>query len=113
MAKESVTGVKRKGANSNRPSKYNIKTPELRGKTQKEAKVMNSFWKEYTMDEIMTKTQEELEVIITEFMEKYQKKQIRGNPLWWYPEDPESHNRNARKTNRKSKYQADPFNPSF
>ena len=104
------TGRVREGTNRNRPNKYNVRKSDDTGKTIREAKVMTSFWKDHTVAEIMTKTQEELEVIVTEFIEWYEKKNLKANPLWWYPEDPESHNRNARKTNKKSKYQADPFN---
>ena len=100
-------GHKRTIENSNRPKKYKVRKSDETGKTGKEAKVMTSFWKEYTVEEIMTKSQEELEVIVNDFIAKYEAKNLKTNPGWWYPEDPGSHARVARRANKNSKYQAD------
>ena len=103
-----LTGRKRQGTNQNRPKKYNTKKAEQRGKTQKEPRAVTAFWKDHTMDELMTKTQDELAIIVAEFIEYYEAKQIAVNRGWWYPEDMASFNTLRKKT--KSKYKAEPFN---
>lgn len=100
-----LTGRKRNRTNQNRPAKYNTKKAEPRGKTNKEPKVVQSFWKDYTMDNLMTKSDIDLDILVDDFLQKYEAKQIAVNKSWWYPEVMITP---LKKT--KSKYKAEPFN---
>ena len=65
---------------------YNTIKPETRGRVGKEIKVITSFWKANTMDDMITKTPEEMDQAIDSWMSQYEAKQIARDRLWWYPE---------------------------
>lgn len=71
------TGVKR--------GKYKTNY-EKRGKTGKESNPIKSFWSFHTMDQVIVMSEKELTDAINNWVEKYQAKQIKKNPFWWYPD---------------------------
>ena len=62
------------------------KSLETRGIYGKEMKVMAAFWRSHTMDDIITKTPEELDIAIDAFIQNWQDLKIEKDPNWWYPE---------------------------
>ena len=67
---------------------YKIKPIEERGKTGREFGAASLFWKNHSMDDIITKTPEELDAIIDQFLKAYEERQLKNNPNWWYPQSP-------------------------
>lgn len=61
-------------------------TLENRGKIGKEMKVVGSFWKSHSMDEIHAMTPEDLDKLIDEWLLKFEELQRSRNKSWWYPE---------------------------
>lgn len=72
---------------------------ETRGKAGKETKAISSFWKKHKMDDMITKTPEELDEVIETWILQYQETQVSRNRNWWYPES----SSNYRKTVDKNK----------
>jgi hypothetical protein len=71
-----------------RPEKYNIKPIEPRGITAVENKPMKSFWKEYSMDQVITMTPEELDKEIDASLERFRERQLMWNKNWHWPDQP-------------------------
>lgn len=67
---------------------YKVSKGETRGAYPKEARVFKSFWKEHKMSEIEFLSDEELNKVIEAFFDRYEKRQIKVNYLWWYPDSP-------------------------
>lgn len=71
-----------------RPKPYKTKPMEMRGEQKNETRAIKSFWKEYTMDQVMVMSSEELDKAIDGYLEAFAARQIKQNKLWWYPESP-------------------------
>lgn len=68
---------------------YTLKEKETRGiYTKKEPRVCILFWKEHKMEDIEGLSAEELDKVIEAFYEKYQARNIKREPRWWYPDSP-------------------------
>jgi len=79
-------GRQRKDANaSHRPREYKSNYDET-GKTAKENIVLRSFWRDNKMADIIKLTPKQLDKIIDSMLEKYQQRQLKNDPNWWYPE---------------------------
>ena len=61
------------------------KNAEKRGMTTKENIVMRAFWGENNMDQMMLLAGNKLDEVIDEWLAKYQARQIKRIPTWWYP----------------------------
>ncbi len=59
---------------------------DIRGKTTKEMKAIAAFWRQHSMDDMLTKTPEETDQIIDKWLLEYEQKQQERNKSWWYPE---------------------------
>ena len=57
----------------------------MTGKTRKENKVENAFWKYNKVEDIMLLTSTELDQIIDTWMQDYEDRQIKNDRSWWYP----------------------------
>ena len=68
-----------------RPEKYNIKPIEERGIVYTENRVIKSFWKEYSMDQAITWTAEELDREIEASLTRFQERQLKWNKNWNWP----------------------------
>ena len=90
--------------------KYNTKTIEPRGKQDDEFRMAKYFWKEYSMDEVITWDTAKLEAELEAFYQAFQDSQIARKSSWWYPEDPMSVVLKKNKGNKESKYKAESFN---
>ncbi len=66
---------------------YKRKPLEIRGKTQREPALYNAFWKQYTLDDVMHLSQEELDKLISDWLDNYAERQIKrlGNS-WNFPD---------------------------
>jgi hypothetical protein len=64
---------------------YNTKPVELRGASGHEARVIKSFWTQHTMDQVISMTQEELDLAIDAYLEGFAQRQIKNNPRWNWP----------------------------
>jgi hypothetical protein len=91
--------------------KYNLKKAEQRGKQGKETVLYTSFWKEYTMDQIMVLSPEELDKLISDFLDDFITKARKRTPNWNFPDRIVS--TFVRKKVRSDKYKAEPFNKSL
>jgi len=67
---------------------YRTKPVEKRGKQGREFGAASLFWKNHSMDDIITKTPEELDAIIDTFLKSYEERQLKLDPTWWYPQSP-------------------------
>lgn len=74
--KRSDTGTKRKTYNLNK---------ETRGKTEKEPKVILGFWNKNNMDTMMQLSGQELDDYLEEWFKGYEQRQLKKDPMWWYP----------------------------
>jgi hypothetical protein len=69
---------------------YKIKKKEERGGEHgKQYHFTRTFWKQYSMDEVITWSQEELDKKIDAFLDEFAARQIKQNPRWCWPEDPQ------------------------
>jgi len=71
-----------------RPEKYNIKPIEERGITAVENRPIKAFWKEHSMDEVITMTPEELDKEIDASLERFRERQLMWNKNWHWPDQP-------------------------
>lgn len=71
-----------------RPNKYKIREIEPRGAYAKEARIFKLFWQEHSMSDIEILSPEELDKVIEAFFQRFQERQIKINPRWWYPDSP-------------------------
>lgn len=66
---------------------YKRKAIETRGKTQREPALYNAFWKQYTLEDIMYLSQEELDKLISDWLDIYAERQIkRLGHTWNFPD---------------------------
>ena len=65
---------------------YKTKEQDTRGKQRGEPRVVATFYKEYTLDQIQAMSEEELSLNIDKFLEAYVEKQMSRNPHWDFPE---------------------------
>jgi hypothetical protein len=65
---------------------YNIKPSEKRGKVGQENKILQYFWKQNTMDDIVSLSETELDELIDKNIETYKNNQIARNKFWWFPD---------------------------
>lgn len=103
---------KDKGGTHSR-SNYNTKTIEPRGTQPDESRMQKSFWKDHSMDEVITWSAKELEDKLEAYFSAYETRQIKIKPQWWWPEDPLQQVSKIRAKKKESKYKADPFNRSL
>ena len=64
---------------------YNVKPQEMRGKKGKEPVVVKSFWKDYTMDQVMAMTDEEILQAIDKSLDEFEMRQLKHNKEWNWP----------------------------
>ncbi len=84
--KPKVDSVKKyKEPRIKRPKPYNIKPIESRGQAGKENALIKSFWKDYTMDQILVMTPEELDIAIDKSIEDFIQRQYKHNKRWDFP----------------------------
>lgn len=88
--RDNYQGVARRSTPNNTGKTYNIKPVEQRGKQPREFRVQIAFWRKYTMDEVITWTEAELEQKLEAFYTAFENRQIKHNINWWYPEDPKN-----------------------
>jgi hypothetical protein len=72
-----------RASHKRKPYKSNL---DSRGKTGKEMKVMASFWRQHSMDDIITKTPEEIDQLLDAWFLQYEATQQIRHKTWWYPE---------------------------
>jgi hypothetical protein len=89
---------------------YNTKAIEPRGAQSDEFRMAKYFWKEFTMEEVITWDDKKLEVELESFYQRFEDLQRSRNPGWWYPEDPMSVVLKKNKGKRESKYKSEGFN---
>ena len=65
--------------------KNNVRTLETRGITYKEPAFIGSFWRDHTMDEIESMTDEEVNQTIETFLDKMIARAIKNDRLWDFP----------------------------
>ena len=65
--------------------KNNVRTLETRGITYKEPAFIGSFWRDHTMDEIESMTDEEVNQTIETFLDKMIARAIKNDRLWNFP----------------------------
>ena len=64
---------------------YELKAVEPRGITYKEPPMIKSFWKEYTMDQVQSMTDEEIMQAIDKFLDEIIARNIHRDKTWDYP----------------------------
>lgn len=64
----------------------NAKPIDTTGQIGHERMYVKSFWKEYKVAEVMEWTSEQLDKAIADYLKRYEERQIKINPNWWYPE---------------------------
>ena len=65
--------------------KNNVRTLETRGITYKEPAIIGSFWRDHTMDEIESMTDEEVNQTIETFLDKMIARAIKNDKNWNFP----------------------------
>jgi hypothetical protein len=65
--------------------KYKQRAVEQRGKTSKEPLIIKSFWKDYTMDQIQSMSDEELIEAVDKYLEAFIKRQQKVDKFWDFP----------------------------
>ena len=96
----------------NKRGTYKRKPIETRGKTQREPALYNAFWKQYTLDDVMHLSQEELDKLISDWLDDYAERQIRRvGHTWNYPEEA-VRMKNIRKVKKES-HKGPSFNKSI
>jgi len=68
---------------------YNMRAVEERGITYKEPILIKSFWKDYTMDQVLNMTDEELIQAIDKYLDEFAARQIKNDKAWDFPIKPE------------------------
>jgi len=68
-----------------RANPYKIRPSDDRGKTGKEPVLIKSFWKDFSMDEAMTWTPEELNANLEKFFDNYEARRLADDRNWQYP----------------------------
>jgi len=71
---------------NNTGKKYKIRKPDPTAQQPLEPKVVKSFWRDNLVSDIMKLSEAELEEKLNKFFIKYEAKQLKQNPKWWYPE---------------------------
>jgi hypothetical protein len=77
--------------NPNRPPKKapirknNVRPLEERGKTYKEPAMIGSFWRDYTMDQILNMTDEEVMEVINKHLDGMIARAIKNDRMWDFP----------------------------
>lgn len=69
-----------------RPKKYRTKEPDQTGMKGREPNVVRSFWKDHTVEQIMTLEPEDRDKLIDESLERFIKRQISNAPRWNFPD---------------------------
>ena len=69
-----------------RPKPYNRKKIETRGLQGKEKQSVKSFWREYTMDQVIIMTPEELDLAIDKYLDEFVERQIKNDRWWNFPD---------------------------
>lgn len=89
---------------------YKRKPLEIRGKTQREPALYNAFWKQYTLEDVMYLSEEELDKLVNDWLEIYAERQIKrlGNQ-WNFPD----HAVRMKTTRKASKKYKGEFNRSL
>ena len=64
---------------------YNTRPIEMRGVKGREPRVIKAFWKDYTMDEVIAMTDEELIQAIDKCLDQFQARQIKYDKQWSWP----------------------------
>lgn len=77
---------------------YKTKPIEKRGITGAEMKIQKKFWREHNFDEIMSMDFNDLDNLITKFMQDYEDDQRSRSVLWWYPENAPGETKRLRNT---------------
>lgn len=65
--------------------KYKVKNLETRGITYKEPSMINSFWRNHTMDQVQDMTDEELIQAIDKFLDQLIARAIKNDRQWSFP----------------------------
>jgi hypothetical protein len=76
----------RKGSSE---KEYNIRPVEQRGITYKEPVIIKSFWKEYTMDQILVMSDEEVIQAVDKYLDEFIHRQKKREKHWDFPIKPE------------------------
>lgn len=74
-----------KESRSKREKPYNYKKVEDRGLVGRENAVVKSFWKEYTMDQVLAMTPEQLDIEIDLSIDRFVERQFKWNKHWNFP----------------------------
>jgi hypothetical protein len=90
--------------------KYKTKAIEPRGQQADEFRMAKYFWKNHTMDEVITWDSDRLDAELEAFFQAFQEIQVARNQNWWYPEDPMTVVLKRNKIKKESKYKAENFN---
>lgn len=75
----------RKGVNKGLRKPYNTRAVEQRGITYKEPILIKSFWKEYTMDQVIIMSDDEIIQAIDKYIDEFAKRQLKINKQWDFP----------------------------
>ena len=65
--------------------KNNVRPLETRGKTYKEPAMIGSFWRDYTMDQILNMTDEEVMEAINTHLDNMIARAIKNDKMWDFP----------------------------
>ena len=79
----------RKGSKPRQRAEYKIRAVEQRGITYKEPLLIKSFWKDYTMDQIQSMTDEEIMQAIDKYLDGFIFRQTKQDKAWDFPIRPE------------------------
>lgn len=66
-------------------SPYNSRPVEMRGRHGSEPTSIRAFWTDYTMDEIMAMTDEEVMQAIDKSLDNFSERQKKLDPNWHFP----------------------------
>ena len=64
---------------------YNTRAIEMRGVSGREPRVIKAFWKDYTMDEVLAMTDEELIQAIDKCLDQFEQRQLKYDKNWSWP----------------------------
>ena len=79
-----VQGIRNRTDSGTKRGSYNINYDKT-GRTERENRLQVGFWKQYTVEHIQTLTPEQLEVVLDMFFDTYEKRHLKKDPNWWYP----------------------------
>lgn len=65
--------------------RYKVKNLETRGLSYKEPAMINSFWRNHTMEQIQNMSDEELMQEIDQFLDEMIARAIKNDRLWDFP----------------------------